>query len=596
MDGKVVRDPGVAVFLPQAWPFTDVVSASASDVRLDDTVGMRFRDGRLVITGRATYSVRTDWGDTDERNVPVRGLMTLSPAFERRLDAMQAPPPDIGTVSPAAGDDGRVGVLIDLLGRVGDWGKPLVAQAIEALRAGRTLDEDTLKGLRHRLYRSNMQGEADMFRTASDRTAGVFQAPPGLVAAIEAWVLPLYAGHVLAWVESKIVAAGQDPTDAALTGLARIRAEFPAAVASLRAPADSVIIPAPKVNSDGTVGTYYIGVKMVEPEVYLLDVGDKRPTFRRREVADFPKAMSNVIHDVVGTGRYSIISQLEDRARRQVESRDLDKPSDALVVDMSLIRNEARRYTDKAMTVKSVRSTTIPITDSVLSGWRYSDRLPPDAIDRLRAAGKSDIAVELNFVPRQSVAGTWNAAGFSIELDVPTYRGIGIPYPTTVDEFKDGIARLRGTIRHEAQHAGQTILKVAIGLKEQAGLPPRDVRDLRYDPSGNRPGHRRQDHPERDVEFHTRLQDEIDEFVALSRRIPVDLRARALAAWTGLGPVVRRSELGTPGSGSGSGIVTRDFFGALKAVQREKWVRAVSEFVSGVREAGVRVPTGGTLP
>lgn len=423
---------------------------------------------------------------------------------------------------------------------------------------------------------------------------GVFQAPPGLVSAIEAWVLPLYAGHILAWVQSKLEAVGQDPTDAALSELARIRAEFPAAVASLQRPADSVVISAPKVNYDGTVGTYYIGVKMMVPEVYFLDVGEKRPTFRRREVLVNTKSMSNVLHEVVGTGKYSVVSQLEDIARRTSESRRLDKPSDTFVVDMALIRNEARRYTDKAMTVKSVRSTTIPITDAVLSGWRYSDRLPPDALDRLRAAGKSDIAVELNFAPRQSLAGTWNAAGFSLELDIPTYRGFGTPYPLNVEEFRGGIARLRGTLRHEAQHAGQSILQVVLGLGEPVGLPPRDIRDLRYDPSGNRPGYQRQDHPERDVEFHTRLQDEIDDFVALSRRITPDLRARAMAAWTGLGPVVTRSELGTPGSGSG--IVTREFFSALKAVQREKWVRAVSEFVSGVRAAGVRVPTGGVLP
>lgn len=583
LDGNVVRDPGVAVFMPQGWPFTDVISASVSDVRLDDTVGMRFRDGRLIITGRATYSVQAEWGDTDERNIPVRGLMALSPAFERRLDGMQAPPPDVGTVSPA-GDDSRVGVLIDLLGRVGDWGKPLVTQAIESLRAGRTLDEDTLKGLRHRLYRSNMRDEADMFRTASDRTAGVFQAPPALVAAVDAWAVSQYAGHVLAWVQSKLDGIRHDPTEDALVELARVRAEFPAAVASLRNPSDSVVISAPKVDSDGTVGVRYIGVRMVEPEVYLLDVGDKRPTFRRREVVNFPKAESNVIHDVVGAGKYSVIGQLEDRARRQAEFRKIDVPNDALLVDLLLIRNEARRYADKASDERVIRATYFPLTDAMLSGWRYADRLPPDAIERLHAEDKSRISVALNFKPRQDAAGFWNSERFIIDLYVPTYRYRGIQslYPATVEEFKGGIAELRRVIRHEVQHAGQDILKIALGLRELGGLPPRDTRNLQYDPSGNRPGYRQQAHPERDVEFHTRLQDEIDSFVSTSHRIPIKSRARAVKLWTGLKPTTSEAP--------------RQFFRTMMVTQPKKWARAVAEFVAGVRAAGVYIPSEGSLP
>jgi hypothetical protein len=422
---------------------------------------------------------------------------------------------------------------------------------------------------------------------------GVFEAPPGLIAAIEAWALPLYAGHILDWLQPKLKSMGRDVAGAALTDLARIRAEFPAAVASLQRPADSVVITAPKVKHDGTVRTYYIGIKMMEPDVYLLDIGDKRPTFRRQEVLNFPKAMSNVIHDVAGTGKYSVVSQLEDIARRVSDSRKLDKPDDQLLVDLSLIQREARRYTDKAMTVKSVRNTKIPLTDAILSGWRYSDRLPPDALERLRAAGHSDIGVQLNFNPNESIAGGWYPDQFNIELYIPRYLAYGLPYPFNLEQFKAGITQLRDTIRHEVQHAGQTILKIALGLKEQGGLPPRAIRDLRYNPSGARPGYPLQNHAERDVEFHTRLQDEIDAFVFMAPRIPMNVRARALAAWTGTGPVVRGSELGTPGE---SGIMIREFFSALKAVQRKKWLRAVFEFVSGVRAAGIRVPTGGVLP
>lgn len=171
LDGRQVRDPGLVVFLPQQWPFADVASVGASNVRINDSLGVVFRGGRMVVTGVARYYVVFDDGTRETRSVPIRGLLYPTPSFERRLDAIQSPPPPppSSPVPGATGDDDRVQVLLTLFDRVGDWGKPLVAEAVDALRAGRPLDEDTLRGLRHRLYKSNMRDEADMFRTASTR-------------------------------------------------------------------------------------------------------------------------------------------------------------------------------------------------------------------------------------------------------------------------------------------------------------------------------------------------------------------------------------------------------------------------------------------
>lgn len=591
LDGRLVRDPGVAVFMPQHWPFTDVVEAEATDVRLDDAVGLRFVRGGMVITGMARYDVMGDDGSTDSRTLRIRGVMQPTPTFERRLEVMQAPPPPTPTVAPGSDtQDDRIPVLVALFDRVGDWGKPLVADAIAALREGRPLDAETLKGLRHRFYKSGMADGADMFRTAS-RTAGVFQAPPALVSTIERWAVRLYAGHVLAWAQSALAAMQGDPAADARAEIARVRASIHADVAALTSPGDTLVIPLPKMTPGGSRSAYYVGVRLVEPDVYLLDVGGNRPTFRSREVVAFPKSMSSVIRDITAPTKYSILGQLDalvDKYGGPVDPQGLERN----LVDIRGIVSEARRYADIPATVKSSKKTTVPIDAAALAGWRYADRIPADADARLSAAGMGSITVELNFKSRQTIGGQWDRTTATLEVDTPTYSGL--PYPTDVAAFRDGIDRMRKTIRHECQHVGQDVLRILVGLPEVAGVPPRDIRDPAYNPSGTStrtPNAPRQRHELRDIEFFTRIQDEVDEFVRVSRRIPPVARRRAMEVWTGVDRgVVRRSEFGIP-------VVVRDFFRELRLEQSGKWRRAVAEFVAGVEAAGVRIPsTGPVLP
>ena len=419
---------------------------------------------------------------------------------------------------------------------------------------------------------------------------GVFQAPPSLVAAIEAWAVPLYAGHVLAWAQNALSMMGGDKSAEARSELAAIRAKFRGAVDALRSPGDTVVIPAPKMTPSGMVQPYNIGVRLLEPEVYLLDVSDKRPTFRSREVVSFPKSLSGVINEVTAPTRFSVLGQLEaliDRHGGQSSYGDVD------LVNMGLLVAEARRYADAAVAVKSVKRTDIPLGAKTLSGWRYSDRLPDDIDARLAEAGLSSVHIELNFNPRQTFSGQWNRTTSTLEVGIPRY-GAGLLYPLTVDEFRDGIRRLVGTIRHESQHVGQDVLRVAVGLQEVAGLPPADTRNLRYDPSGVDPNsyHRQQQpHALRDIEFFTRIQDEVDDFVSMSVRIPPASRRRAMDVWTAFPvPPVDKSEFGLV-------IRPREFFSDLRSEQSAKWRRAVAEFVRGVEEAGVRIPTErGVLP
>ncbi|NBR67757.1 MAG: hypothetical protein EBT79_10895, partial [Actinobacteria bacterium] len=419
------------------------------------------------------------------------------------------------------------------------------------------------------------------------RTAGVFQAPPALVSAIERWAIPLYAGHIMAWALTSAQSMQGDPAGETRAELARVRARIGADLAALSAPGDTLILPLPKLTSGGTKDVYYVGVRLVEPEAYLLDEGDKKPTFRRRDVVEFPKSLSGVLHRISAPTRHSILGQLEalvDKYGGEVDREGVDRD----LVNLRSIATYARTYAEAPVTVKSSKKATFRIDATTLGGWRYADRVPADADARLSGAGLDSITVELNFVPRQTVGGQWDRTTSKLELDIPKYNG-GIPYPMDATEFRDGVERLRGTIRHECQHVGQDVLRVLVGMADVGGIPPRDTRDLSYNPSGTSlatPPRPRQDHALRDVEFFTRIQDEVDAFVRVSRRIPPEARRRVMRVWTGVDRgVIRQSEFGIP-------FRVMEFFGSLRLEQPAKWRRAVAEFVAGVEAAGVRLPVG----
>ena len=100
----------------------------------------------------------------------------------------------------------------------------------------------------------------------------------------------------------------------------------------------------------------------------------------------------------------------------------------------------------------------------------------------------------------------------------PTKRQVHI-YPT---RFNWNWDEAQDLINHELVHVGQTILKELLGLKIEAGLPPKRVRSPQYDSGGiptshGKPQfpldpsdpHKRVLHELRDIEFHTRLTDEV---------------------------------------------------------------------------------------
>lgn len=315
--------------------------------------------------------------------------------------------------------------------------------------------------------------------SANLKQSGVFQAPPRLVSEIEDWMIPLYAGQVLAWGEDFIAILG-DP---------------------------------------------YNMPKEYEAQALQL--------FGRGRTTDW----QNKIRDIL---------------------------------------KEARKFAPTGKYITRPEEMLFLINNSVLKGWRYEHKVPPKASSVLRAIGKDKILVWYDPHLASNIGGHW----------IPRLSKLSVraqPMPSSPEMFYGHVNELRRIIRHEVQHVGQTLLSAFIGSNDAvAGLPGRPLREKGHDPYGTSlDGGAGLDHALRDVEYHTRLQDEIDRFAALALKVPQEELLRVLKKTTGISQEhISKYEFGVD-------VPTQEFFFMLKALNKPKWRRAVADFLVGVEAAGV---------
>ena len=195
----------------------------------------------------------------------------------------------------------------------------------------------------------------------------------------------------------------------------------------------------------------------------------------------------------------------------------------------------------------------------------YPSPFGPDEVDKaLKLANWDKITCVLVFKAHKSRGGVWIGGKRELQVDV------GDPWPRTVAEFETQVGEIRRICRHEMQHVGQDLLRVALQLREDAGLPGSSLSDSTYTPSGYRkdsPRYEerfRQDHALRGVEFYTRLSDEVERFMrATMKNRDQDWKAPAQTFVTN---------------------PRHPFFGPLKREQPAKWKKAVGEFYKAVQK------------
>jgi DNA-binding ferritin-like protein len=153
---------------------------------------------------------------------------------------------------------------------------------------------------------------------------------------------------------------------------------------------------------------------------------------------------------------------------------------------------------------------------------------------------------------------------------------IKIMIPEKTDYSRDDLAQVKGTVRHELVHAVQSEIGQREGLSDRGGLPfkRRDTKITQHNKSKERQV--RQElkdlgldpnlanfHALDDVEFYTRLLDEVEEFRSRYFRNPILRKNNS---------TVRRHINSSP------------FFRALKHFKRKSWDKAVGLFYQAVTE------------
>ena len=164
--------------------------------------------------------------------------------------------------------------------------------------------------------------------------------------------------------------------------------------------------------------------------------------------------------------------------------------------------------------------------------------------------------------------GTWDAIGL-LRLFMSAPSGGN---PRMIKRQMNEVARV---IRHELQHLAQTVLENATNI-DTAGLPAGGERG-RVSPHSTT----EDEHALRDVEFYTRLQDDIDEFLRLREKFGSAgddrVTRKAIGVWVGEEPA---QDVGM------WSLRPSRFFTELRKHDRRKYRKAVGEFWAAVSEGG----------
>lgn len=138
-----------------------------------------------------------------------------------------------------------------------------------------------------------------------------------------------------------------------------------------------------------------------------------------------------------------------------------------------------------------------------------------------------------------------------------------------VESFNSARQMIHQTARHELQHLVQDQIRKLKNMNELGGLPSKKIRNPEYDLYGNpttiNKGKERQDHALRDIEFYTRLSDEVQSFKNRYQYRKDNDKYELAKKWTGL-----------------IGSESSSFFKQLRENAPNKWKKAIKEFFKAI--------------
>lgn len=416
----------------------------------------------------------------------------------------------------------------------------------------------------------------------SARIAGVFDPPPKMSEDILRWMLAVYCGHVLAQIDLRRanIQDAVTPAQKALDNMQESKQGLLQRLESMK-PGEEIRIPRGFLGLIGALASkefYYNGKSFVNP---WLEPGKKM---------EIPPEGFPALIFATGANRLSYKGMLQTPNKvygRMIEALDesihlttkslsyLERnprnPSDSEASLQSLLEMEklCLQYTTSRKAYKSSTSRVFPVD---LTGWRYAQKIPAENIKNLSSTPWSKgVTCTLHFAKHKRTNGTWNF--HNLELDVDA----GQTNPSTLEALEYQISEIRRTLYHESRHLGQSLLATLLGLKGSSlpGLPSRSIRYPEPEPKlrskfdartrsfvTEKVPSKEKEHALRDIEFQTRLGDEITRFRRYwktQKESEVSLR-QAVATW----------------------LSGKEFFTMLKKHEPLKWQKAVSEFYKAV--------------
>lgn len=275
--------------------------------------------------------------------------------------------------------------------------------------------------------------------------------------------------------------------------------------------------------------------KLAQAEPVLKDLGDHAGPFKFYT----PKGVEYTMDVMVDTKGGLSVELRTKSIKHELKDKDIK----------SLLRRVDKSFIDNI--------------DTYLEGPNDASTLQSYLVNEFPNQSRVNIVYE-GLAPEE-YTGLWNPSTFTLYVRpiYPNPIDAGIKAKKSpVELFNNAVREMQVTARHEMQHFSQTVasLLTSGSFSKQYGLPstktspfekgtydvsgvakdqkpgPVKPHEMREDPSyGKHPDAEKAvmlKHPLRDIEYQTRLADEVASFKEVTRLIPVGLRNRAIKIWT----------------------------------------------------------------
>jgi len=395
------------------------------------------------------------------------------------------------------------------------------------------------------------------------KRAGMWEYPPAMFKEIREWVIPIIAGTALEKTEELLKRyTAKDEAQSALKRVDEVIRNLPSLLKRVVGRKNVLNVPIgfPEYPIDMELSWVTALPQWNEPARYKIYMHSV-PGQKLVDETDDPVP---VAAEMLEKHKEWLEGQIDIRLGLGEKSHGQVKWTKKNFVELLLLRKELHKWTTKPKGRKTDASMVFPID---LTGWKYLNDpdVTPERIEAVTKPplGRWQIEVRLAVKPRKSWFGLWQFMKGRLSVGMPRMRQL------SVQAFHDAVGHLDEILAHELRHLGQDYLRLIKKLKEEAGLPSKDIREEGWRPGGApaRGGPRRQHHL-RDVEFYTNLGSMIDHFKIRIRPFGMKDRedkAKEFAAVT-------------------EGRFTHWRFKALKKEAPPKWRKAVKEFMKAVED------------